>query len=94
MIRQVKLADKNEFFKIYNPLVLDREKLVSSLIYGVKVQKDGFQYLFSWVIIGPIANLASLYFHEKNNFLRAAIYSSKREFNLSNYKSILYYKKL
>lgn len=59
-----------------------------------EVRKKGVAYLFSFVVSAPIINKASIVFHEKHGFERIAIISVEELFELKNYESILYGKRV
>jgi ribosomal protein S18 acetylase RimI-like enzyme len=59
-----------------------------------RVKAKGIKFLFSFVVLSPVTNIASLLFHEKNGFERSAITPPRFLFNIEGYQSILYYKAL
>lgn len=59
-----------------------------------EARKRGIDYLFSFVVLSPITNTASLLFHEKHGFERVASASASELFGFKNYQSILYGKRL
>jgi ribosomal protein S18 acetylase RimI-like enzyme len=59
-----------------------------------EVKKKKIPFLFSFVALSPMTNIASMLFHERNGFERIALSMVPKMFGLKNYQSILYGKKL
>jgi ribosomal protein S18 acetylase RimI-like enzyme len=59
-----------------------------------EVKKENISYLFSFIALSPMTNIASMLFHERNGFERIATCTIPELFGLKNYQSILYGKKL
>ena len=59
-----------------------------------EVRKKEIPYLFSFVAVSPMTNIASLLFHERNGFGRIACCTTSEMFGLKNYQSFLFGKKL
>ena len=59
-----------------------------------EVKNWGASYLFSFVVYKPISNLASIRFHERNGFQRAAIRQPSPFMGIDNYQSIVYARKI
>lgn len=58
------------------------------------LKKDGYEYLFSIVVLAPLTNCASILWHTKNGFKRLGMGRPRRLFELDNFASVLLYKKL
>lgn len=69
-------------------------KGIGTELLDIVIQNIDVPYLYSFVVLSPISNMASMLFHEKNGFERVAISVSKHLFGMENYRSILYAKKL
>ncbi len=59
-----------------------------------KVKAKETSYIFSFVVLSPVTNTASILFHEKNGFERAATTFPRKLFEMEGYQSILYCKKI
>jgi ribosomal protein S18 acetylase RimI-like enzyme len=59
-----------------------------------RLKRNNVKYLFSFVIVSPITNTASLLFHEKNGFERVGILKPCFLYGLNNFQSILYARKI
>jgi ribosomal protein S18 acetylase RimI-like enzyme len=64
-----------------------------------QVQARGVDWVFSFVVVTPVTNFASMMFHEKNGFERAAIlgpdeYVTENGFRLDVFQSFLYGKRV
>jgi len=59
-----------------------------------EVKKKDIPYVFAFVVLSPVTNIASLLFHERNGFERIACCTASELFDLKNFQSFLYGKKL
>jgi GNAT superfamily N-acetyltransferase len=59
-----------------------------------EVKAKGIAYLFSFVVLSPVINFPSIMFHEKNGFDRLACVNAPELFEMKNFQSFLYGKKL
>lgn len=59
-----------------------------------KAQADGASWLFSMIVTSPVTNIASLLFHERNGFERAAILEVTEEAGLESFQNLVYAKQL
>lgn len=65
------------------------------LLEAIRVTKArNINFIFSFVVLSPLTNTASILFHEKNGFRRAAITSPRSLFGMKGYQSILYIKEI
>jgi ribosomal protein S18 acetylase RimI-like enzyme len=67
--------------------------LFQEAVKRIKQRKD-ILYVFSFVAVSPITNVPSLIFHEKMDFDRIAVTGYINAYELENYQSILYAKRL
>lgn len=59
-----------------------------------KIKEKNIPYLFSFVVISPITNFPSMIWHEKNDFERVAVSNPHTLFDMKNYQSFLFGKKI
>jgi len=59
-----------------------------------KLKKLGIKNIFSIVTTAPVTNCPSIIFHTNLGFSRACVTMPKTLFGLSNYQSLLFYKKI
>lgn len=68
----------------------------SQLLHAAEneVKAKGIPYLFAFVVISPLTNIASILFHERNGYQRFASNTMPEMFGMKNFQSFLYGKKL
>ena len=59
-----------------------------------ELKKKQIIYLFSFVILSPITNIPSILFHEKNGFERIALCPEAEIYEMKDFSSIMYGKKI
>ena len=71
-------------------------KLASKMLQEAErlLINQGIGYLYSYVVISPITNTASIIFHDYNGFERVDISKTLTFAGLKNYQSFKYCKKL
>lgn len=67
-------------------------KLLQAAITEVK--NKGISYLFSFITMGPVTNVPSMLFHEKNGFQRVMYSLPEDLFGMHDYQCYVYAKKL
>lgn len=58
------------------------------------LKENKYEYLFSIIVLAPVTNCPSIYWHTKNGFRRLAMGRPRRLFEMDNFASTLVYKKL
>lgn len=59
-----------------------------------EARKRNASWLFSMIVISPVTNIASMMFHERNDFERAAVLNITEEVGLKGFQNLVYAKPL